>query len=197
MLEAGWQDSIREKNRLGEHKEAERDLRKIKMGYYNELNTTDKLFVSYGLAFHSSKFRNLETANKYLLELKETIYEAGKKNYMVDYCRYLWLHVNINQENMSEQDLLLNMLEIHDYFNSIEDYINSLSALANLYSLQKNGDMVLKLLLDLLNSNIYIKEETLNSFLSTLKKLDNELYIKGSYVINKYINETTDIKEAN
>lgn len=185
-LSRDWKNSIRFKNKIKDDEGAKRELLKIRMGYYENLNTTDKLFVDYCLALHTSRLGDIDTANIYLSEMKEVIETEGKENYKVDYYRYLWFNVNLNHKYIPKNKVVSDMLEIHHFFESIEDYSSSLAAIANIYSLGEDGDMVLKLLIELLDSHIDIKIEVLNSFLEDLKKLNKELYIRGKIIINDY-----------
>lgn len=186
MLSEGWQNAIRFKNREKDDKGAKKDLLKIRMMYYEKLNTIDKLFVDYCLALHTSRLGEIDSAKMYLKEMKEVLDREGKDNYKVDYYRYLWFNVNLNHKSMPKSKVIKDMLEIHYYFESMGDYLSSLGAIANIYSLGENGDMVLELLIRLLDSHVDIKIEVLNSFLEDLKKLNKELYIKGKNIINNY-----------
>lgn len=188
MLKEGWKNSIREKNKMKKTDEAMIDLQMIRMSKYEVLNVSDKMFVDYCLAlFNSRKVENKKIANYYLNELINLITIEGKENYEIEYYRALWLNVNVNYDNMANDVIVQTMLEISNYYERNNDYVSALSAIANIYSINNNGDTVLELLEKMLSSNKYVEKDVLNSFLIDLKKLDESLYIKGKIIINNYL----------
>lgn len=184
MLEAGWQDSIREKNRLGEPEKAERDLRKIRMAFYDKLDSTDKFFVSYCLAYHVRE-SNKELAREHLLDISEIFKIEDPKDYQVEYHKYLWLNVNINCESMNIVDILKDMNDVYCFYKKNGNVEVTMSALGTISVFTKDEGSVLYALETMLQAPI-TDYNFISSVLNDCEKINHDLYIKGLKIIEKY-----------
>lgn len=186
MLSKGWQNAIRFKNKMGDTKGAKKDLLKIRLKYYNKIDTIDKLFVSYCLALLIYQEGQNDIANKYLDEANKLLDEEGKENYLVEYHNCLWLKVNINQETMSKSDMVYYMEKVYKFYSQKGNYVIALSAISNIYEIQREGKKLLEKFENLLSLPQTIDNKTLNEFLYSLEKIDKDLYIKGVNLISIY-----------
>lgn len=188
MLEEGWKSSIRFKNDIGKKEEAERDLMKIRFSEYENLNTEDKLFVSYCIALYRYQEKDKYMANKYIDEIRKIFQEKGNiKNYQVEYNKYLWLSVNLNHESMSIKNIVRTMLKVYKYYISVKDEERANSALFNIFGFKKDKEGIITSLKMVLSSRCTKDLSFTKNILEDCEKIDHNLYIEALDIIKMYI----------
>lgn len=189
MLKEGWEISIREKRRTGDIDGAKRDLLKLRMSTkYNQYSISDRLTISYGLAYCMYKTENTNLANEYIHELFE-IYKNKDiiEVYESDYCKCLWLNVNVNEKSMNKRRKYKDILYVCNYYKRIKRNDLYLISLGNLYDQFKRGDELFQCLKEIVTYFPKTDSSVIENFLENINKLDNNLYIKAKDIVDKLI----------
>lgn len=156
------------------------------MMYYNKLNTTDKLFISYCLAFLMYKKNNQEIANSYLNEIREIFNHEDTKDYRVEYHNFLWLNVNVNYKKMETNDVLRDMIEVYDYYKNLDMKDVAVSALTNIFVYKKEENEILYSLEELLKCPSISDYNFVKSILKDCENISSNLYIKALSIVERY-----------
>lgn len=180
---------IRFKMAMKNHKDAKRDLMKIKMTKYENLDEVDKVFVDYNLALYFSEEGNTSLSNVYLSDI-ESIFnkdELLKGEMAIEYCDFLWLKTYENQKTMSEEEVVSNVTYVYEYYKSIEEYGKAIGSIANIYLLRGHRQKILESLEELLTCDIN-NEMFIEDILESCSNISYSLYIEALNLICEHTN---------
>lgn len=187
ILNGDWKMRINTMRSNGDNEGAKRELRKAKMVWYDKLDNSGKVYIDYRLAHYCYKEKDFEMANKYL-DMMNTIF---KDEFNIDalkreYCKFLWLNVNINHQNMTVDEVSETMCFISKYYSAINEYSIAVGAIANIYSYKKDGDKLLEKFEEFLQCEKIDNYDFIESFLSDCGDISHSLYIQATNLYNKY-----------
>ncbi|MBS5307710.1 hypothetical protein [Clostridium sp.] len=188
VIDGAWKNKV---FRLWKEKKcdlAKEEVFKFRMRYYNKLERIeDKIFLDYRMAYHEYLDKNIELANVYF----ESLEHIFKDDYVRESCEYeyysyIWLYINNNEENLTDEYKIKEMIEIYNYYKSNSNDGVAITALQNISKLQGNQEKILENLKSLLDSEKIREWSLVESILKDCEKISSNLYIKALQIVNEY-----------
>lgn len=167
---------------------AKKELFKFRLRNYERLERVqDKIFIDYRMAYLEYLDGNLDLASVYFASLKDIFDDSYTRiSCEYDYYNYKWLYVNANENKMSKQEMINEMLEICKYYGEIGNHKMYKLAYGNIFRFEENEDKILDTLRYILESDNYLKINFLDSILNDCEKTSRSLYIKALSMVNEY-----------
>ena len=188
ILDGDWIEKIFNLWRREEYAIAKKEVSNFRMRNYDKLDRIeDKVFLDYRMAHLEYIMKNNDIANFYFKCLDDIFSdEYNRKSMEYDYYRYKWLYINNNEDILSDDFKINQMIEIYDYYKSINNDDVALTALENISKIKGDEDEILIHLENLLSEKKIKEWNMIVSILNDCEKISHNLYIKALDIVNKY-----------
>lgn len=188
VIDGAWKNKV---FRLWKEKKcdlAKEEVFKFRMRYYNELERIeDKIFLDYRMAYHEYLDKNIELANIYFGSLEHIFKDDYvRESCEYEYYSYIWLYINNNEEKLTDEYKIKEMIKIYNYYKSNSNDGVAITALQNISKLQGNEEKILENLKSLLDGERIREWNLVESILKDCEKISSNLYIKALQIVNEY-----------
>jgi len=188
IIDGAWENKIRDLWMAEKYSIVKTEILYYRIRYYEKLSRVeDKFLIDYRMAYLEYMEKNFDLANYYLREL-EYIFsdEYNRKSMEYDYYRYRWLKINNNFDKISNKEKIKEMIEVYNYYKSMDMTDLANTALENISKINGNEEEMLNNLKNLLLSKKITDYILIKSILNDCDKINHSLYIKALDIVNKY-----------